>query len=166
MFDKALQFATEAHGSQVRKYTGEPYITHPIAVADIVRTVQDHTEDMLVAAVLHDVVEDTPVTIEDVCNEFGPVVGMYVEYVTDVSKPEDGNRARRKLLDAYHYARGPAEAQTIKVADFIHNTADIYQNDPKFWKVYKDEKWTALQLLTDADPQLWYRAKMQIKELW
>ena len=85
MFNKALQFATEAHGSQVRKYTGEPYITHPIAVADIVRTVEGHTEEMLVAAVLHDVVEDTDVTIDDICKEFGTVVGMYVEYLTDVS---------------------------------------------------------------------------------
>ena len=165
MFDRAIRFATKAHRNQVRKYTGEPYIQHPLAVAEIVRTVP-HTEEMLVAAVLHDVVEDTDVTIQDICNEFGTVVGMYVEYLTDISTPEHGNRAQRKLLDARHYARGPAQAQTIKVADFIHNTADIHTHDPRFWEVYKHEKWIALNLLTDADPQLWERAAKQIKELW
>lgn len=91
---------------------------------------------------------------------------MYVEYLTDVSKPEDGNRARRKQLDAFHYARGPAEAQTIKVADLIDNTADIYKHDAGFWQVYKQEKWFSLNLLIDADQLLWMRAKTQLKELW
>lgn len=163
--EKAITFATKAHRNQVRKYSGDPYITHPLAVMEIVATVH-HTAEMLMAAVLHDVVEDTDVTIQDVCDEFGTVVGMYVEYLTDISKPEDGNRAQRKQMDAYHYARGPAEAQTIKVADFIHNTADIYKNDPRFWEVYKHEKWFALNLLTEADPQLWLQAKNQIKEMW
>lgn len=161
----AIDFATQAHSGQVRKYTGEPYITHPIAVMEIVKTVP-HTEDMLIAAVLHDVVEDCDVTIQDVCDKFGTVVGMLVEYLTDISKPEHGNRAVRKQMDAHHYASGPTEAQTIKVADFIHNTADIHKHDPKFWEVYKHEKWYSLNLLVDADPQLWLRAKDQIKGLW
>lgn len=166
MFEHAVDFATKAHQGQVRKYTGEPYITHPLAVAEIVRTVPDHTEAMLVAAVLHDTVEDTQVTIQDICNEFGTVVGMYVEYLTDVSNPEDGNRASRKQRDAFHVAQGPAESQTIKVADLVHNTSCISVNDPGFWKVYKHEKWFMLNLLTDADSDLWLRARNQLKELW
>ena len=166
MYQKALDFATKAHGDQLRKYTGVPYIQHPIAVAELIKGLPGHTPEMLAAALLHDVVEDTPVTIEDVCNNFGTVVGMYVEYLTDVSKPEDGNRARRKQLDAFHYARGPAEAQTIKVADLIDNNADIYKHDAGFWQVYKQEKWFSLNLLIDADQLLWMRAKTQLKELW
>jgi (p)ppGpp synthase/HD superfamily hydrolase len=165
LYHRALTFATAAHQNQVRKYTGEPYINHPLAVMEIVRTVP-HTDEMLVAAVLHDVVEDCDVSIQDICDEFGTVVGMYVEYLTDVSTPEHGNRAQRKMMDARHYARGPAQSQTIKVADFIHNTSDIAQHDPRFWEVYKHEKWFALNLLTDADPQLWEQARKQIKELW
>ena len=61
---------------------------------------------------------------------------------------------------------GPAEAQTIKVADLIDNTADIYKHDPRFWEVYKHEKWFSLNLLIDADPILWNRARTQMKELW
>jgi len=165
LYRRALAFATAAHQDQVRKYSGVPYISHPIAVADIVSKVH-HTQEMLAAAVLHDVVEDCDVTIQDICDEFGTVVGMYVNYLTDVSTPADGNRRDRKLIDARHYAAGPAESQTIKVADFIHNTADIYTHDPKFWEVYKHEKWFALNLLTEADPELWTRAQKQIKELW
>ena len=166
MYQKALKFATEAHGDQVRKYTGVPYIQHPVAVAELIRGLPGHTPEMVTAALLHDVVEDTPVTIQEICNHFGTVVGMYVEYVTDVSRPEDGNRQRRKEKDAFHYAQGPAEAQTIKVADLIDNTADIYKNDPGFWEVYKHEKWFSLNLLIDADQLLWMRAKTQLKELW
>jgi (p)ppGpp synthase/HD superfamily hydrolase len=166
MYQRALQFATNAHGDQVRKYTGIPYIEHPIAVAELIKGLPGHTEEMVAAALLHDVVEDTDATIQDICDEFGTVVGMYVEYLTDISKPEDGNRKKRKELDAFHYARGPAEAQTIKVADLIDNTADIYKHDPRFWEVYKHEKWFSLNLLIDADPILWNRARTQMKELW
>lgn len=163
--DRAITFATRAHRNQVRKYSGEPYIIHPLAVMEIVATVS-HTEEMLIAAVLHDVVEDCDVTVQDVCDQFGTVVGMYVEYLTDVSRPGDGNRRQRKERDAYHNASGPAEAQTIKIADLIHNTADIALNDPRFWEVYKHEKWFTLNLLTEADPQLWLQAKNRLKELW
>lgn len=166
LFDRAVIFATRAHRKQVRKYTGEPYIMHPLAVAEIVRTVEGHTEEMLAAAVLHDVVEDTDVTIDEICNQFGPVVGMYVEYCTDISTPEMGNRKVRKDMDAWHYSRGPAESQTIKVADLIHNTSDISKHDPRFWNVYKHEKWYCLNLLTKADPDLWQQARVQVKELW
>ena len=163
MLDKAVEFATKAHGSQVRKYHGTPYISHPLAVAEIVKSVP-HTEEMLMAAVLHDVVEDTPVTIEEIVEEFGAKVGELVHFLTDISKPEDGNRAHRKQLDAEHNARGPAEAQTVKVADLIHNSSDIAAHDPRFWKTYKMEKLNTLNLLDKADETLKARALAQIME--
>lgn len=157
----ALRFATRAHLGQKRKYNNKAYISHPIEVARVVSTVE-HTEEMLMAALLHDVVEDTPVTLEQVTRKFGAVVGEYVHYLTDVSVPEDGNRALRKRMDAEHYARGPAETQTIKVADLIHNTSDIKVQDPKFWALYKVEKAYSLSLLTKADPVLIQRAQEQL----
>tara|TARA_B100000927_G_C16269910_1_gene391029 strand:- start:61 stop:558 length:498 start_codon:yes stop_codon:yes gene_type:complete len=163
VLDRAVEFATKAHGSQVRKYHGTPYISHPLAVAEIVKSVP-HTEEMLVAAVLHDVVEDTPVTIEDVAKEFGDLVAEIVFYLTDISKPEDGNRAHRKQLDAEHNANGPAEAQTVKVADLIHNSIDIASHDPRFWKTYKTEKLQTLNLLDKADATLKARAFAQIMD--
>ena len=117
---------------------------------------------MLAAAVLHDVVEDTAVTLEEIQQEFGETVAQLVNYLTDVSKPEDGNRAIRKQMDAEHNAKGPAEAQTIKVADMIHNSSDIAVQDPKFWQLYKLEKLNTLNLLDKADETLKARAFAQI----
>lgn len=163
MLDKAVKFATEAHGSQVRKYHGTPYISHPLAVAEIVKSVP-HTEEMLMAAVLHDVVEDTPVTIDEIKQEFGDTVAEIVYFLTDISKPEDGNRAHRKQLDAEHNANGPAEAQTVKVADLIHNSLDIAAHDPRFWRTYKMEKLNTLNMLDKADETLKARAFAQIMD--
>ena len=162
LYQKALKFATEAHGDQVRKYTGDPYIVHPVAVSNIVKTVK-HTPEMLAASLLHDVVEDTNVTIDEIKAEFGDAIANLVFWLTDISKPEDGNRATRKEIDALHYAKGPAEAQTIKIADLIDNSLDIFKNDPNFWKVYKQEKLRILDLLVDADPVLLNRAKIVVE---
>jgi len=166
MLERAIEFATQAHKGQYRKYTGDPYITHPLAVMEIVRGVPGHTEEMLVAAVLHDVVEDTDVSLMEIEEEFGNVVSDLVLHLTDISTPEDGNRLKRKRKDAEWYAQGSAEAQTIKVADFIDNTRDIAEHAPKFWEVYKMEKLYALDLLQEADVDLWHQAHIQIKENW
>lgn len=166
MLERAIEFATQAHKGQYRKYTHDPYITHPLAVMEIVRGVPGHTEEMLVAAVLHDVVEDTDVSLMEITEKFGDVVSDLVLHLTDISTPEDGNRLKRKRKDAEWYAQGSAEAQTIKVADFIDNTRDIAQNDPRFWEIYKMEKQYALDLLQLADTDLWHQAHIQIKENW
>ena len=107
MLDEVLKFATMAHGDQKRKYTGEPYIVHPIAVSEIVKTVP-HTDEMIAAALLHDVVEDTPFTIDDINDRFGNKVAELVSWLTDVSRPEDGNRKTRKSLDREHIVEAPA----------------------------------------------------------
>lgn len=153
---EALRFATEAHASidHRRKYTGEPYIVHPVAVAKIVRTVP-HDENMIAAAYLHDVVEDTPVSIEEIEAAFGEDVASLVGWLTDVSKPSDGNRRTRKDIDLRHSAAAPARAQTIKLADLIDNTDTIRERDPDFWKVYRREKLRLLDAMKDGDRTLW-----------
>ena len=160
----ALRFATKAHGSidQRRKYTGEPYIVHPIAVAEIVRAVP-HSAEMIAAALLHDVVEDTPVTIAEIEAEFGPPVAELVGWLTDVSRPQDGNRRKRKHLDLLHTAKAPPAAKTIKLADLIDNTRTISKYDPSFWPVYRREKEALLAVLREGDPKLWAQAANQTK---
>ena len=162
--DKAIQFATKAHEGQTRKYTGEPYIVHPLSVMEIVKTV-DHTEEMLMAAVLHDTVEDTDVTLQDIDREFGPVVAQLVEELTDVSKPEDGNRAFRKGLDRDHSAQASAQGQTIKIADLLDNTKSITEHDEHFAKVYMKEKALLLQILDKADKILLKKAQKKV-DIW
>tara|TARA_X000000950_G_C13887606_1_gene649515 strand:- start:1107 stop:1622 length:516 start_codon:yes stop_codon:yes gene_type:complete len=158
---KAIKFAVEAHGEQKRKYTNEPYVTHPLAVMKIVQEVP-HTTEMLAAAVLHDVVEDTPVELSEIKHEFGPTVASYVEGLTDISRPEDGNRAFRKSIDRDHTAEQSSEVHTIKLADLIHNTISIEEHDPYFYKVYKQEKIELLEVLTKGDRTLMWRAQQQI----
>ena len=103
---------------------------------------------------LHDTVEDTSVTSADIMKEFGPRIAKLVVELTDVSKPEDGNRAVRKGIDRDKLAGVSAEAQTIKYADLISNGKDIMQNDPKFAKVYMKEKADLLRVMTKGDSNL------------
>lgn len=156
---KARLFADAAHKAvgQVRKYTHEPYIVHPIEVAEIVRSVP-HTEAMVCAAYLHDVLEDTKVTEETLRAEFGDEVTDLVVWLTDVSTKQDGKRAARKALDREHLAKAPAEAQTVKVADLISNTKTITKFDPEFAKTYLEEKLALLEVLTKANKELRDRA--------
>jgi (p)ppGpp synthase/HD superfamily hydrolase len=160
---RAAEFAATAHAGQTRKYTGEPYIVHPRAVADIVRTVA-HDEAMIAAALLHDVVEDCGVGLIEIQDAFGPDVAELVAWLTDVSIPSDGNRAARKAVDREHIAKAPARAQTIKLADLIDNTKTIVARDPNFAKVYCREKEALLDVLTLADPALIAIAKAQLEE--
>lgn len=160
---RAYRFADAAHGSigQRRKYVDEPYIVHPVAVAELVRTVP-HTDEMVAAALLHDVVEDTPVALAEIHAEFGKAVGDLVDWLTDVSKPEDGNRARRKHLDLLHTAKAPPEAKTIKLADLIDNARTISAHDPGFWRRFRAEMKALLDVLKEGDPTLWRRASEKV----
>jgi len=163
VINKARVFATAAHAAvgQTRKYTGEPYVIHPIEVSELVASAGG-TDAMVAAALLHDVLEDTKVTFDVLEAEFGSEVAELVLWLTDVSKPEDGNRSTRKALDRQHSAAAPAEAQTIKVADLISNTRSIVAHDPNFAKVYLEEKRMLLEVLTKADPTLLNQAKEQV----
>ena len=153
---KAQVYAMAAHASvgQKRKYTGEPYIVHPAEVARIVASVPGATEDMVAAAWLHDVVEDTGCTFTDIHMAFGIDIATLVGWLTDVSQPHDGNRAHRKAIDREHTAQAPAEAQTIKLADLISNSRSIMEHDPAFAKTYLEEKRMLLEVMTKGDPGL------------
>lgn len=153
---KAQVYAMAAHAAvgQKRKYTGEPYIVHPAEVAGIVAGVDGATPDMVAAAWLHDVVEDTGCTFTDIHMAFGIDIATLVGWLTDVSKPEDGNRAYRKAMDRAHTAEAPAEAQTIKLADLISNSRSIMQHDPEFAKTYLEEKRMLLAVMTRGDAGL------------
>lgn len=156
---RAFCIAAHAAVGQVRKYTGEPYSMHPMEVARIiVEHVPDYTDEMICAALLHDVVEDTQVPLEVVRAMFGPTVADMVEQLTDVSKPEDGNRAVRKAVDKRHTAQACPAAKTVKLADLISNSSSITAHDPEFAKVYLAEKRALLEVLREGDPTLYQMA--------
>jgi len=161
--ERARMFATAAHAAvgQLRKYTFEPYIVHPAEVVEILKTVP-HTPEMIAAAWLHDTVEDTGVTSELIRKEFGDEVATLVGWLTDVSRPDHGNRAARKAVDRAHTAAAPAAAQTIKLCDLISNTRSIVEHDAKFAVTYLAEKRQLLEVMTKGDPALRERAIRQI----
>lgn len=163
LIDGAGEFAYNAHESvnQRRKYTDEPYMIHPANVARIV-SMCDSTAEMIAAALLHDVLEDTPITESELRKLFGDETTNLVVWLTDTSRPEDGNRKVRKAIDRKHLANAPADAQTIKVADLVDNAYDIVKHDPKFAKVYLKEAMDLLKVLDKADRMLLEFAKEKI----
>ena len=154
----AKMLAGEAHKGQTRKYSGLPYIIHPVEVATIVEEAGG-TDEMIAASLLHDVIEDTEFTYEDIAEKTSPEVADLVQGLTEVSKPEDGNRKVRKALDRDFLAEQAPEVQTIKYADVISNTKDIKVYDPKFAEVYVAEMKELLKVIDKGDSALYEKAK-------
>jgi hypothetical protein len=160
VIDQAREFAVNAHSriDHRRKYTKQPYSVHLSAVAKLVATVTDDPAP-IAAAWLHDVVEDTTVTLLDLEAAFGKTISTMVDELTDISKPGDGNRAVRKKNDLEHLARASPSGQTVKLADLIDNCIDISKNDPRFARVYLKEMADLLEVLTDGDGGLYQKAR-------
>ena len=93
--ERAILFAHKAHKGQYRKYSGEPYICHPIAVAATLEKF-GYSDNVIIAGLFHYIVEDTKVTSVEIAEKFGIDVAKLVLEVTDISKPSDGNREIRK----------------------------------------------------------------------
>jgi (p)ppGpp synthase/HD superfamily hydrolase len=166
--DSAIAFGAMAHAGQVRKYDGLPYITHPLRVMEILHaTAAVITEDQLVAAVLHDVVEDTFVGIETIERRFGSGVSSLVFDLTDQFTHKaypNLNRARRKELERERLSVIAPQAQDIKYADFIDNTRSIAARDPDFARLYLQEKEATLAVMRSGDPALLALAETVLAE--
>ena len=162
---RASRFATQAHRriDQRRKYSKQSYEVHLKAVADIVASVVDDPE-MIAAAWLHDTVEDTPATLEDIEREFGAGVAGLVSDLTDVSRPGDGNRAVRKAIDRAHTAQASVRAKTVKLADLIDNCRDICEHDERFARVFLVEMAALLEVLSEGDAGLQRRARRTLEK--
>ena len=157
---KAAEYARVAHESidQRRKYTNDPYIVHPKSVAGIVATVTDDPAT-IAAAWLHDVVEDTPITLEQLAEEFGADIAGLVSDLTNASTNRDGNRQQRKAIDCQHTAQADPRAKTVKLADLIDNLSDLSTADPGFARLYLGEKRLQLKVLTEGNSELFQRVQ-------
>jgi GTP pyrophosphokinase len=120
LLQRAYEVAEKRHADQLRR-SGDPYITHPLAVANILAELGMDTTT-LVAALLHDTVEDTGVTLDSITADFGPEVAHLVDGVTKIDKVKLGDAAQaetiRKMIVAM--ARDP-RVLVIKLADRLHN---------------------------------------------
>ena len=128
---RALEFAQKAHKGQIRKYSGEPYLHHPIAVASIAAEtfrgecnddaysgILDDADTIFVVALLHDTIEDcADVTFGKIEDEFGTEIATHVRALTKVEG--------ENYLDGILRARRNAITKAVKIADLIHNMSDL-----------------------------------------
>ena len=156
---EVFAFAMKAHDGQKRKYTGEDYIVHPMAVSRMV-SLYGGSLVQQAGALLHDVVEDTDHTLAEIDTLFGSEVATLVEWLTDTSKPSDGNRAIRKAIDRKRLAEAPVEAQFVKLADLIDNSKTIFIFDKSFAPMFKAEMALLMKDMTKVvDSSLWDEAQ-------
>lgn len=156
---KATLVANKAHEGQCRRYTGEPYITHPIAVARILYKHINLDYTVLAAAILHDTVEDTELTSQDIYRLFGKEICELVQEVTDVSKLGDGNRAVRKAMDRAYLANASPRVKTIKLADMMHNTPSTMKHGKRFANIYLLEMNLLVDVLEEGNEVLLDKTK-------
>src|SRR5690349_19458204 len=120
LLERAYNTAAEMHGTQMRK-SGDPYITHPLAVTTILADI-GMTEPTLVAALLHDTVEDTAYTLEDLRKDFGEEVAQLVDGVTKLDKVKYGDSANAETIRKMIVAMSrDIRVLVIKLADRLHN---------------------------------------------
>ncbi len=129
---QALAFAARKHRDQRRKdHHASPYINHPIALADILVNEGGVTDiDVICAALLHDTIEDTETTVEELEQAFGATVaGIVVEVTDDKALP----KAERKRLQIEHAPHLSDAARLVKLADKISNLRDLLDHPPADW---------------------------------
>lgn len=160
----ALAFCMAGHQAcgQKRKFSGVEYYTHPVEVSKLV-ALYGGSDDMICAALMHDLIEDTQIQIETIRDTFGVNVARMILGLTKVSKPEDGDRATRKAMDLVHTAQQCDDTKTIKLCDIIDNLSDIYEADPFWAKQYLLEKELLIEVLKGGDQQAWETANQMIR---
>lgn len=133
---KAIAFAADKHRAQRRKNAeASPYINHPIAVATLLAAEGDVSDEvMLIAAALHDTVEDTQTTIRELEEHFGSEVAGLVDELTDDKSLE---KAERKQLQIDHARNSSLRAKQLKLADKICNVRDITDTPPAHWPLQR-----------------------------
>ena len=124
MILKATLFATKKHNGQFRKVSGEPYVSHPILVSELVRQYKSskNLESLIVAALLHDTLEDTNTTFLEISTTFSPMIaGLVLELTSDIKGIEKygkNNYLKRKMIGMSSYAL------VIKLVDRLSNIMD------------------------------------------
>jgi GTP diphosphokinase / guanosine-3',5'-bis(diphosphate) 3'-diphosphatase len=138
----ALQFSADKHRGQKRKDGDTAYINHPIAVAHILKhigRIDDHV--VLCSAILHDTLEDTNTTKDELAQRFGAEVAEIVWEVTDdlELKADKSRDAERKQQEIDHAPKLNPKAKLVKMADKISNLTDILNNPPVNWLIERKQ---------------------------
>jgi guanosine-3',5'-bis(diphosphate) 3'-pyrophosphohydrolase len=138
---KALTFSAEKHSKQRRKDIDEsPYINHPIALANILAQRWVIDENVLCAAILHDTLEDTETTVDELRKHFGEKI---TSIVLEVSDDKSLEKEVRKQMQIEHAASLSQEAKLVKLADKIANLTDIIKTPPAKWTKERKQEYFA-----------------------
>ena len=149
----ALLFALEAHGFQVRKGTDVPYITHPVAVSATLAQ-YGYPEELVLAGLLYDTMEDAGVSFDELAARFGPRVAALVAGVSE-EKERSGARVpwrERKEAQLRHFREADRETVALKAADTLHNVASILRD----WRICGERVWERFS--APREEQVWYYA--------
>ena len=147
LLDRAITFAVRAHAGTERRGKGFPYIVHPLEAMAIVSTITPDQE-LLAAAVLHDTVEDTNVTIEDIRAEFGDRVASLVKIDSVGDDEGTWHEHKQKAID--RIANAPRDAKIVALGDKLSNmraiARDYYEQGDNLWNLFhtnnpKDHEW-------------------------
>ena len=165
IFDCTL-FVAQAHRSQTRKNASKtPYIIHPVAVAHLLaREGQVRDPDIVMAALLHDAIEDTDVTLEQVERSFSPRVASFVAEVTDDPTLHWKEQRQAQIDYAPNLSAGAAQ---IKLADKLHNLLDIIRDPPLKWSAGRVQAYIGwAQQVVDHLPWVNAHIKSKLDELF
>ena len=170
----AFEFVKEWHADQVRKYTGVPYWTHLLSVAE---RIYPYVSDMVEVALCHDLKEDTDCTYDQLYDHLlmiGYKKGEAKKIVSGVTDLTDVytkeaypklSREKRKQLEAERLWKIPAKSQTVKYGDLIDNGLDITKNDPGFAKTYYYEKLEIMRGMRNGNGALLKQVDNVIKKM-
>ncbi len=153
---EAIQFATHAHQGAVRKGTGIPYIVHPIETMELVASMTDD-EDVIVAAVLHDVVEDTACTLDEIQQHFGKRVASLVSLESEDKREGQNKTATWKIRKQEALERektAPREAKMIMLADKVSNMRSSLQD----FRKEGDHIWAKFNMKDKKEQEWYYRS--------
>ena len=154
-FVHALAFAVQAHGGQTRKGGDIPYVSHLLGVASLVLEAGGD-EDMAIAGLLHDTIEDTEATAQDIEASFGPRVAEIVEGCTDTAEnPKPPWRPRKeRYLDHLRAPETSVDVLTVSRADKLHNARSMLLDHRALGEAF----WNRFN--ADVDEQLWYLSSL------
>lgn len=154
LFDRAAKFAIDAHRGAGRKGKGYPYILHPMEAAGIVASLTTDPE-MLAAAILHDTIEDTGVTIEQIRQEFGDRVATLVQHETS-PLPHEAPWRDRKQAQADLIASSPRDSKVVALGDKLSNLRIIVAD----YREIGDALWSRFKAPNGKEDIVWYYSKL------
>jgi (p)ppGpp synthase/HD superfamily hydrolase len=167
-------FAARAHQGQFRKYPHEPYIHHPERVMEICAHC---TKDLSIlgAALLHDILEDTTTTKEQLTSYLNTLLEpgerdkmiQLIDEMTDIytkDKYPHLNRDKRKALESERIRQTSGDSQTIRYADIIDNCTGLENQDPEFAQTFLCECQHLLKVINKGSPQLYIQAELIVNE--